>query len=173
PALAESALERLGELLHYGLRLHREAVDQVALREEWEFVRGYLEIERLRMGDRLHLSLDGEAAVMDCLVPPFALQPLVENAVVHAIAPRRDGGSLRVSARQHGERLRLEVRDDGPGLAGAAPAQGAGLGLQLLRERLGMLYPEGAGLRLEPAASGGLVATLDLPLQRGALAAAP
>jgi signal transduction histidine kinase len=166
PALAERALERLGELLHYGLRLHRQAVDQVALREEWDFVTGYLEIERMRMGDRLLLSLEADAAVMDCLVPPFALQPLVENAVLHGIAPRKDGGRLTVTARQRGERLHLEVCDDGPGLP-ATPQPGSnGLGLQLLRERLGMLYPDRAGLRLETAGERGLRATLDLPIER-------
>jgi signal transduction histidine kinase len=165
PELAERALERLGELLSYGLRLHRQAVDQVSLREEWDFVAGYLEIERLRMGERLLLDLQGEAAVMDCLVPPFALQPLVENAVLHAIAPRKGGGRLTVSARQCGERLRLEVCDDGPGLGGP-PAAGNGVGLQLLRERLAMLYADRAGLRLEAGGEGGLRATLDLPLQR-------
>ena len=91
PALAERALERLGELMYYGLRLHRQGVDQVSLREEWDFVSGYLDIERLRMGDRLRLELDGEADAMDCLVPPFALQPLVENAVLHGIAPAQGG----------------------------------------------------------------------------------
>jgi signal transduction histidine kinase len=168
PALAEGALERLGELLHYGLRLHRQSSDQVELREEWEFVEGYLEIERLRMGERLRLSLEGDEALMDCLVPPFALQPLVENAVQHAIAPRGDGGRLLVSARRCGDRLRLEVRDDGPGLpASAAAPQGTGLGLQLLRDRLGMLYQGRAELLLEPAPEGGLRAALELPLERG------
>src|SRR5262245_42828613 len=167
PELAEGALERLGELLAYGLRLHRQGVDQVSLREEWDFMAGYLEIERLRMGDRLVLELQGDAAVMDCLVPPFALQPLVENAVLHAIAPRKDGGRLSVTARQCGERLRLEVCDDGPGLpATPGAAAGNGVGLQLLRERLAMLYADRAALRLEAAPGRGLRATLDLPLER-------
>jgi LytS/YehU family sensor histidine kinase len=172
PELAERALERLGELMYYGLRLHRQEVDQVSLREEWDFVSGYLDIERLRMGERLRLELDGEADVMDCLVPPFALQPLVENAVLHGIAPRKEGGRLTVTARRSGDRLRLEVCDDGPGLPFAARANGNGVGLQLLRERLAMLYAGGAGLRLEPAGERGLKATLDLPLDRWAAAEA-
>jgi LytS/YehU family sensor histidine kinase len=139
----------------------------VALREEWAFVTGYLEIERLRMGDRLRVSLEGDPAVMDCLVPPFALQPLVENAVVHAIAPRKDGGHLTVRAHPCGDRLRIEVGDDGPGLPASAGPRGTGLGLQLLRERLGMLYADRAELRLETAGERGLRATLDLPLERG------
>jgi hypothetical protein len=172
PALAERALEQLGELLSYGLRLHRQAVDEVSLREEWEFMAGYLEIERLRMGDRLRLSLQGDASLMDCPVPPFALQPLVENAVLHAIAPRREGGQLTVTARKHDGRLRLEVCDDGPGLAGGNGNGGSGVGLQLLRERLAVLYGDAAGLRLEAGENRGLRATLDLPLRRAARAEA-
>jgi two-component system, LytTR family, sensor kinase len=174
PELAERALERLGELMYYGLRLHRQGVDQVSLREEWDFVTGYLDIERLRMGDRLLLDLDGDPEVMDCLVPPFALQPLVENAVLHGIAPRKEGGRLTVSARRQGDRLRLEVCDDGPGLPAAPRAEGgngSGVGLQLLRERLAMLYTDRAGLRLDAAGGRGLRATLDLPLERWAAGA--
>jgi sensor histidine kinase YesM len=169
PELAERALERLGELTYYGLRLHRQGVDQVSLREEWSFVTGYLDIERLRMGDRLRLDLDGDAEVMDCLVPPFALQPLVENAVLHGVAPRKEGGRVSVTARRQGDRLRLEVCDDGPGLPSGprANGNGSGVGLQLLRERLAMLYTDRAGLRLDAAGENGLRATLDLPLERG------
>jgi sensor histidine kinase YesM len=166
PGEAERALERLGELLHYGLRLHREAVDLVTLGEEWRFAAGYLEIERLRMGGRLQLSLEEDGQLMDCLVPPFTLQPLVENAIVHGLAPRREGGRIAVAARRSGERLLLEVCDDGPGLNGSVPAGGAGLGLRLLRERLSMLYGGRAALRLETGEGGGLRATLDLPLER-------
>ncbi len=167
PALAERALERLGELLHYGLRVHRESVDHVPLREEWRFVSGYLEIEKLRMGDRLLVSLEGDERVMDCLIPPFSLQPLVENAILHGIAPRRDGGRLGVTARRSEDRLHLSVCDDGPGLASSALTSGTGLGLRLLRERLAMLYRDRAELRLEGADERGLRATLDLPVERG------
>lgn len=171
PALAERALESLGGLLGHGLRLSREDGDRVPLREEWAFVRTYLELEKLRLGERLHLALDAEAAALECLVPAFTLQPLVENAIVHAIAPRARGGRLEVSARVGNGCVRLEVRDDGPGLGAAAedavhgaPAAGnGGLGLRLLRERLAALYPGQETLRLDPSPGGGLCARLDLP----------
>ena len=156
----------MGDLLHYGLRLHREAVDQVPLAEEWRFVSGYLEIESLRMGDRLSVSLDGDADVMNCLIPPFALQPLVENAILHGIAPRKEGGRLSVTAGRRGERLLLVVCDDGPGLSGSPAQGGSGLGLRLLRERLAALYADRAEVRLEPGGTRGLRATLDLPIER-------
>jgi two-component sensor histidine kinase len=162
PALAEQAIERIGDLLRYGLRLHRDGVDEVTLREEWEFVRNYLELEALRLGDRLELRLAADEQAMDCLVPAFVLQPLVENAIRHAIAPRARGGRLEVEARRNGDTLRLLVSDDGPGLSAAALAGGRGLGLRLLRERLQALYGAAAQLRV-PFDAKGLAAELELP----------
>ena len=170
PALAEQALERLGEMLHYGLRMHREALDEVTLANEWAFVRSYLEIERLRLEGRLRLELDADPAAMQSPVPPFVLQPLVENAILHAVAPRKAGGRVKVTARRHADLLRLEVLDDGPGLPPRPAPSGNGLGLQLLRDRLAMLYGGRARLALEPADGGGLRATIDLPLVRLPLA---
>jgi sensor histidine kinase YesM len=166
PALAERALERLGEVLHYGLRMHRESLDEVTLADEWAFVRSYLEIESLRLEERLQLRLEADPEAMQALVPPFVLQPLVENAILHAVAPRKAGGLVAITARRRGDHLQLEVCDDGPGMPSAIPASGAGLGLRLLRERLALLYAGTASLSLEPTESGGLRATIDLPLDR-------
>jgi signal transduction histidine kinase len=164
PDLAERAIEQLGELLHYGLRLHKDGVDRVPLREEWAFVQSYLEIEQLRLGERLRVSLKADATALELSLPPFSLQPLVENAVHHAIAPRAAGGRLLVSAARANGRLLLEVTDDGPGL-GTEASKGAGLGLRLLRERLAALYGDTARLALEPSPDGGVRARLDLPAQ--------
>jgi signal transduction histidine kinase len=163
PALAETALERLGGLLHYGLRLHRAEIDEVRLADEWAFVEGYLELEKLRLGERLRLTLEASPESLDCLVPPFALQPLVENAVNHAIAPRAGGGRLAVRTRRSGERLSLEVEDDGPGAGEAALFGTDRLGLRLLRERVAMLYNGSGQLSFTPSPGGGLTARLDLP----------
>jgi two-component system, LytTR family, sensor kinase len=162
PPLAERAIERLGEVLHYGLRLHRESLDEVRLADEWAFVRSYLEIESLRLEDRLHVELRPDPDAMDALVPPFVLQPLVENAIVHAVAPRKSGGRVAITARRRGDRLVLEVQDDGPGLAAVS---GAGLGLRLLRDRLALLYGGAASLSLEPGPVG-LSARIELPIGR-------
>jgi sensor histidine kinase YesM len=164
PALAERALERLGEVLHYGLRMHRESLDHIAFADEWAFVRSYLEIESLRLEERLQLRLDADPEAMELLVPPFVLQPLVENAILHAVAPRRAGGRIAITARRLGDRLQLEVCDDGPGMPSTLAPSGAGLGLRLLRERLALLYAGNASLSLQPAEGGGLRATIDLPL---------
>ena len=169
PALAERALERLGEVLHYGLRMHRESLDQVTFAEEWAFVRSYLEIESLRLEERLQLRLEADPETLPDLVPPFVLQPLVENAILHAVAPRKAGGRVAITARRRGDHLQLEVCDDGPGMPAASPSPGAGLGLRLLRERLALLYAGSASLSLQPAEGGGVRATIELPLDREAV----
>ncbi len=105
PALAEQALERLGELLRFGQWVQQTGSDWVPLSREWAFVQSYLELERMRLGPRLRVEVDADASALEVAVPPFALQPLVENAIVHAVAPRAAGGRVEVSARRSGGRL--------------------------------------------------------------------
>jgi anti-sigma regulatory factor (Ser/Thr protein kinase) len=186
PAAAEAALERLGDVLRYGLRVHADALDEVRLRDEWEFTERYLALERLRLGDRLRVSLDVDEDLLDEIVPAFSLQPLVENAVRHAIAPRAGGGSVRVTAKREGGALLLTVEDDGagegpgsvegtPGAAMApqgsgsvaARSEGSGLGLRLIQERLFALYGSAARLSTGPSALGGFRAAVTVPLGRG------
>ena len=162
PATAEEALERLGDLLRYSLRIQREGRDEVTLRDEWAFVQSYLDLERLRLEDRLRVTFDADSATLDCFVPSFALQTLVENSVHHSIAPRAAGGRLVVSARQVEDRLIVRVEDDGPGGAAPTPGENHGMGLRLLRERLAALYGDRARLDLDTAPDG-VAATLDLP----------
>jgi LytS/YehU family sensor histidine kinase len=100
---------------------------------------------------------------MDVPIPPFALQPLVENAIVHAISPRREGGCLDLSVRRVNGRLLLDVEDDGPGTSEAAVSASPRLGVRLLRERLAALYGGDARIAFEPTAKGGLRVRLDLP----------
>jgi two-component system sensor histidine kinase AlgZ len=149
--------------------MHRESLDEVTLADEWSFVRSYLEIESLRLEERLRLHLEADPEVLQSVVPPFVLQPLVENAIQHAVAPRKTGGRVEVTARRRSSHLELEVCDDGPGMPPAIPASGAGLGLRLLRERLALLYAGHANLTLEPVEGGGVRATISLPLDRETL----
>jgi len=165
PAVAEEALERLGDLLRYSLRIQREGRDEVTLHDEWAFVQSYLDLERLRLEDRLRVTFDADSETLDCAVPSFALQTLVENSVRHAIAPRAAGGRLAVTARKSEDRLIVRVEDDGPGGAAPPPGENHGVGLRLLRERLAALYGVRARLDLE-AAPGGVAAILDLPARR-------
>jgi sensor histidine kinase YesM len=182
PARAEAALEELGDLLHYAIRVHRDSIDWTALRHEWEFMETYLKLETMRLGDRLRISRDLDERALDRPVPTFCLQPLVENAVRHGIAPRAAGGTIAVAARLLGETLRLEVGNDGDGAPradetrdGASEPEpdrrrqgdGAGLGLRVLRDRLEVLYRGRARMAAGPTVEGGYSVLLTLPLAEG------
>ena len=166
PAVAESALERLGDLLRYSLRVHRDGIDEVPLREECAFVDNYLALERVRLGERLRVRVDTPAETMDHLVPTFAIQILVENSIRHAIAPRAAGGLLRIESRADDGRLRIAVIDEANGEPVQARAEGSGMGLRLLEERLAALYGSAARLTLRTGA-GGTHAEIELPARRG------
>ena len=167
PERAELAIEELGRLLAYGLRQQREDVDEVTLADEWAFVGDYVRIERLRFGDRLAVVLDGAADALACRLPPFSIQPLVENAIVHAVAPRAAGGAVRVEARRRGDVLSISVRDDGPGGAEGG-GNGLGLGLRLIEQRLAALYGAEARLRVTARDGGGTEVSLEVPQREDA-----
>jgi len=167
PAVAEAALEDLGDLLHYAIRVHRDGVDWTALRHEWEFMETYLKLETLRLGDRLQVVRQVDEAALDQSVPTFSLQPLVENAVRHGIAPRAAGGRIAVASRIEGAALRLEVSNDGDGGGRAQDGDEGGLGLRVLRERLEVLYRGRARMAAGPTAAGGYNVVLTLPLAAG------
>ena len=167
PGLAEAALEKLGDLLHYAIRVHRDGVDWTALRHEWEFVQTYLDLERIRLGDRLEVVRRVEASALDQEVPTFSLQPLVENAVTHGIAPRAAGGRIAIAAHLDARTLRLEVTNDCPNGSAPCESHGGGLGLRVLRDRLEALYHGAARLSAGPTAADGYSAVLTLPVGNG------
>jgi signal transduction histidine kinase len=159
-AEANRMLSRLADFLR--LTLEDEGRAETTLADELVYVRAYLEIEQVRFGERLRLRYDVADDALPAGLPPLILQPLVENAVRHAVAPRREGGIITISARVAGSRLRLAVVDDGPGLA-ADPEAAAGVGLANVRARLEELYGERAELRLERGAPDGFGAVIELP----------
>ncbi len=167
---AGEIVETLAELFRYTLKVAEAG--PVLLAEELEFVQRYLTIERARFGDRLCVVREVEPAALRARVPGLILQPLVENAVGHGIAPLMRGGTVRISARITEEALVVEVGDDGAGLRAEPGALiGEGHGLDNVRQRLATLYPGRAALDLEPAPGGrGTVARIRLPA--GAAAAA-
>ncbi|MFN7986490.1 MAG: histidine kinase [Thermoanaerobaculia bacterium] len=164
PETTSTTLERLGTTLRYALRVQSRRCDRVPLREELEFTAEYLELERLRLGERLVVRLRTEEAALSRPVPPFVLQPLVENAIVHAIAPRASGGVVEVTIATEGGVLLVTVDDDGgPGPSPAAPRRpGSGLGLGLLRDRLDAQYGGRGALEIGPSPLGGTRARLRL-----------
>jgi two-component sensor histidine kinase len=134
PAAAEATTTRLADVFRYTLRA--SDATHTRLGDELAFVREYLAIERTRFSDRLRVTEDIEPGLEDLAIPGLLLQPLVENAVRYAVSPRTEGGSIRIGARRDGDRLRLTVTDDGPGLSDRASASGNGFGLHSVRERL-------------------------------------
>lgn len=139
--LANQSVTRLAQFLRY--TLDQDPMNKVTLRQEIDALDLYLSTERLRFGDRLRLEFALEDAALEVPVPSLLLQPLIENAVKHAIAPREEGGAIRIEGRVRGSMLELAVVDDGPGLKdGAACAEGRGVGLRNTRERLAVLYGE-------------------------------
>lgn len=167
PAAADRMLVGLGELLRSSLD-HRQR-PLVALHEELRLLRHYLEIEKVRLGERLQLHWDIDASVADALVPPLLLQPLAENAIRHAIAEKIAPGHLGVSVRGDGPWLRLEIRDDGDGRS-TAPRHGTGLAN--IRSRLEVLFGDDFAMELDSSGpEGGTRARLRLPLRRERMAA--
>jgi two-component system, LytTR family, sensor kinase len=137
--VANQAVARLSDFLRY--TLDQDPMKKVTLRHELDALNLYLGIEQLRFGDRLRLEFDVEEEVTGALVPSLILQPLVENALKYAVAPREEGGRLRIEAREVDGRLRLVVQDDGPGLpVGVELGAGRGVGFRNTRERLAVLY---------------------------------
>jgi len=162
-ALAESAVEKLGDILRQTLR--EDAGETVLFREEWELTQRYLEFEQLRYGERLAVSRDIDPRAFECRTPTFALQTLVENAVRHSIANRVEGGRVEITARVDGENLHLRVRDDGAGLKEGQSNGGTGYGLRALAERLAAVYGNSADLTVNADAATGYEVLLRLPCQ--------
>jgi two-component system, LytTR family, sensor kinase len=162
---AARMLSRVSDFLR--LTLSAPVRDEVALADEIDYVRQYLEIERVRFGDRLRVEVDVSPDAWEAAVPAFVLQPLVENAVRHAIAPRETGGAITIEARRTGDMLRVSIIDDGPGVREDIRANGNGrIGLSNTRDRLRELYADRGRLELTNADGGGTRATIDVPFRR-------
>ncbi len=160
---ADAMIARLSDLLR--LTLDRLGVQQVSLKEELEFLSKYLEIEQTRFQDRLTVHLDIQPETLDARVPNLLLQPLVENAIRHGIAPRTAAGRLVLRAAREGDTLVVEVRDNGPGLPQArlAAFNTRGVGLTNTRSRLEHLYGAGHRFAFRDSPGGGLSVLITIP----------
>jgi two-component system, LytTR family, sensor kinase len=162
PVTAEAMLVRFGDLLH--LTFDGSQDEDVSLETEMTRLALYIDLQRLRFGDRLRFSTHIDPASLPARVPAFLLQPLVENAIAHGIAPRRGVGVVDVDARCTGQTLVLTVRDDGVGLpADAVRHERVGLGST--RARLEAMFPGSHTLRLSPTTPHGTLVTVIVPFQ--------
>jgi len=167
PPKANSMIARLGDFL----RLTLENSDQqlVSLKEETEFLRCYLEIEKVRFGDRLTVAFQLEPQTLSAQVPHLILQPVVENAIQHAIAPRTAQGHISIEAKRVDSLLHLEISDNGPGIDRNGDLFATkGLGLSNVRTRLNEIYGSEFRFELVNSGSGGLTVVMEMPFRRQA-----
>ena len=167
-AAADLMLTRLAELLRAALHYH--PADEVPLREELALLSRYLEIMKVRYGERLTVRYDVPPQLEDALVPSFFLQPLVENALQHGIARQPGPGYVDVRVTSENGRLSLTITDNGPGVIGARTDR-QGVGLSNTRRRLEQLYGPAQRLALVSLPDRGTRVTVELPLRRAASAA--
>jgi two-component system LytT family sensor kinase len=153
-------IEQLSEVLRTTLSSHR--ANEVPLGEELELVRQYVAIEEARFSDRLRPEFKIDDSLLPALVPSFALQHLVENAIRHGIARRPEAGRLMIAAHRDGEMLELSVTDDGIGVDADFTVP-PGHGIENTRERLRALFGEQASLDIAGRVEGGTIATLRIP----------
>lgn len=160
PARAD---EMLGNLISY-LRhsLPRAENSLSTLGDELERSRAYLEILRIRMGDRLQLHIEAPENLKSIAFPAMMLQTLVENAIKHGLEPKYGGGSIWIIARADDRELKVTVADDGLGLN--SQASGTGIGLKNLRERLRLAYGDAASFAIVANFPNGVAATISIPL---------
>jgi signal transduction histidine kinase len=164
PEAADRMIARLGDFLR--LTLENSGTQEVTLQKELEFLQCYLEIERIRFQDRLTTRMEIDSRSLDSRVPNLILQPIVENALRHGIAPRSTPGRIEISAKRSNGSVRIEVKDNGPGISAISATNGRfreGLGLTNTRARLEQLYGEAHRFELANDPHGGLTVTLEIP----------
>jgi hypothetical protein len=162
PVAAERMVTGLSELLRLSLR--NSGAQEIPLARELELLEHYTSIQRIRFADRLQVDIDADPAALEALVPSLSLQPLVENAIRHGIAPRASGGHVRVTVRREGTRVAAEVVDNGVGSeAGAVLAGGTGLGNT--RARLRHIHGADHTFSAGPEEGGGFAVRFEIPFR--------
>lgn len=170
PARADQTVEQLAEVFRYTLR--RSEDEWARLSDELEFVRAYLEVEQARFGKRLRFSVSMDEASTGARIPTMMVQTLVENAVKHGIASVRGPATIEVDAKLRGDRLRVQVIDNGPGFGNEEPSDhrgSGGYGLKNIRQRLAGYFAENASLTVERSGSDSLTTvSIEIPVDQGA-----
>ena len=169
---ADRMLTDLSDLLR--MSFENLEVQEIPLKQELEFLRKYLEIEQMRFHDRLTVDMDIAPETLDASVPNMILQPLVENAIKHGIAPRVSGGRIDIHAARSNGHLEITVVDDGLGVPfGDVEHVPEGVGLSNTRRRLRHLYGDGHRFDLTNLENGGLGVSLEIPFRESTSVSIP
>lgn len=163
PATASRVLRQLVAIFRTALA---RKSDEVTLGEEIVGIEPYLDIQRIRFADWLTIEYQVDEAAVECLLPRFILQPLVENAIRHGLSGRSSAGRIDISANVNEDSLIVRVADNGVGLERAPTSSGRGIGLSNVRDRLAILYGDDDRLRLTTSELGGAIAELRIPVRR-------
>ena len=145
--------------------LVRETPKKVSLAQELTIVEHYLAIEQVRFADRLRVEMSVDPGALDSMIPCFLLQPIVENAIRHGIAPLKEAGIIHASVEREGDLLHLSVRDNGPGLQSKSN-RGHGIGLRNTEDRLAHFYPRNYEFSSGDGRSGGFEVSITSPYER-------
>lgn len=171
PDMAREMIFKLATILR---RLLSSGEAFAPLREEFEFIDNYLDIEVVRFGrDKLRVVKEFDPASLDVVVPSMLLQPLVENSIKHGLGPKVEGGSIFLRSRVNDSRLIIEVEDDGVGMGGAQLEEssswaGMGIGMANISERLQVLYGDTARMTIDSHEGKGTLVRIRLPLVEAA-----
>ncbi|HEY1743793.1 MAG TPA: sensor histidine kinase [Granulicella sp.] len=163
---ASQTLAHLNTILRSALQ--RSAPEKVPFAEELRIIESYLTIQRVRFADRLQVTLDVAPEALEGMVPCFLLQPIMENAIHHGIAPMEAGGIIATSIKRRGDKLWMQIRDNGAGVS-TTLSQGHGIGIRNTRERLAYFYPNAHDFKAGGLATGGYEVTIEIPFERVAL----
>ncbi|MFQ5633452.1 MAG: sensor histidine kinase, partial [bacterium] len=168
PEKARTMNTRLAQLLRFSLEGYDEKF--VTLKQELAFIRNYLDIEKVRFGDKLSVHTDVARQALNCKVPSMLLQPVIENAIKHGISKVAEGGALTIQATQQNGILSLQVANTGEWISEASLSgfMKKGIGLKNTNERLKRLYGESFGLQLESKQPTGLTVTIRIPQTKAA-----
>jgi two-component system LytT family sensor kinase len=166
---ANKMLSRLGDLLR--LTLDASNQQEISLRQEIEFLRRYIDVEQIRFGERLSVTMEMEPDTLEARVPNMILQPLVENAIRHAIDPQPGAGKIGLRSERQNGTLILKVTDNGPGLPSSEASEAfepecrTRVGLSNTRERLQRLYGARQSFAIQDQPGGGVIASISIPFR--------
>lgn len=163
PDKAKAMMEHFCLFLRGSLHLARDKAVRIA--QEMEIIRNYLDIHKVRMGDRLRYKIDIPDFLLECRIPPLLIQPLVENSIKHGLEPKIEGGEVWIKGEIEGDIVKITVTDSGIGIV--ENATGTGIGLENIRKRIQMLCNESGRLILEENKPSGVKAIVEVCHERG------